>query len=225
MSRCRRARHSRAAGDGGSDNCGEQPAPEPTGEPRGTNFHLDTDRALARGWPARARDNIAAIRLSKELEVSGRVRDRGRAGACCCALPASALPTWRRTASAAPAKRRFAPAGRRPARRSKPPSRRKNTPPFNAPLRIATSRRRRSSAASGAPPNGSALPAGGCWNPAWAPACSSRCCPPRCATPASSPASNTIRSPPASPGWCIRRPGCGARTSPAAHYPAALTLP
>ena len=38
----------------------------------GTNFYLDSDRALARGWPARARDNIAAIRLSKELEESGR---------------------------------------------------------------------------------------------------------------------------------------------------------
>jgi hypothetical protein len=33
----------------------------------GANFYLDSDRALARGWPARARDNITAIRLSKEL--------------------------------------------------------------------------------------------------------------------------------------------------------------
>jgi adenine-specific DNA methylase len=55
-----------------SDASGEQPVPEPIGEPRATNFHLDTDRALARGWPARARDNIAAIRLSKQLEESGR---------------------------------------------------------------------------------------------------------------------------------------------------------
>ena len=38
----------------------------------GTNFYLDSDRALARGWPARARDNIAAIRLSKELHESRR---------------------------------------------------------------------------------------------------------------------------------------------------------
>ena len=38
----------------------------------GTNFYLDSDRALARGWPARARDNITAIRLSKELHESGR---------------------------------------------------------------------------------------------------------------------------------------------------------
>jgi len=39
---------------------------------RGSNFHLAGDRALARGWPARARDNIAAINLSKFLEQSGR---------------------------------------------------------------------------------------------------------------------------------------------------------
>ena len=39
---------------------------------RGSNFHLDGDRALARGWLARARDNIAAITLSKALEESGR---------------------------------------------------------------------------------------------------------------------------------------------------------
>src|SRR3984957_322602 len=46
----------------------------PSADPvaRGKNFHLDGDRALARGWPARARDNIAAINLSKALEQSGR---------------------------------------------------------------------------------------------------------------------------------------------------------
>ena len=38
----------------------------------GESFYLDADRALARGWPARARDNVAAIRLSKALEASGR---------------------------------------------------------------------------------------------------------------------------------------------------------
>ena len=47
------------------------PAVAPTREP-GHNHYLDSDRALARGWPARARDNIAAIRLSRELEGSGR---------------------------------------------------------------------------------------------------------------------------------------------------------
>src|ERR1700693_97098 len=35
---------------------------------RGSNFHLAADRNLARGWPARARDNITAISLSKALE-------------------------------------------------------------------------------------------------------------------------------------------------------------
>jgi N12 class adenine-specific DNA methylase/adenine-specific DNA methylase len=39
---------------------------------RGSNFYLAGDRDLARGWPARARDNIAAITLSKDLEQSGR---------------------------------------------------------------------------------------------------------------------------------------------------------
>jgi hypothetical protein len=39
---------------------------------RGSNFRLKGDRTLARGWPARARDNIAAIILSKDLEQSGR---------------------------------------------------------------------------------------------------------------------------------------------------------
>lgn len=37
----------------------------------GANFYLDGDRGLARGWPSRARDNVAAIRLSKELEATG----------------------------------------------------------------------------------------------------------------------------------------------------------
>ena len=48
--------------------------PPPVAEPvaRGSNFHLAGDRELARGWPARARDNIAAIILSKALEQSGR---------------------------------------------------------------------------------------------------------------------------------------------------------
>ena len=44
----------------------------PSHQDPGTNLHLDFDRGLARGWPARARDNLAAIRLSKELEATGR---------------------------------------------------------------------------------------------------------------------------------------------------------
>ena len=60
----------------------QEPDPGPDDEPgsitpnapakRGTNFMLDGDRPLARGWPARARDNIAAITLSKNLEDEGR---------------------------------------------------------------------------------------------------------------------------------------------------------
>ena len=38
----------------------------------GDNFYLCSDRPLARGWRARARDNIAAIRLAKNLETSPR---------------------------------------------------------------------------------------------------------------------------------------------------------
>jgi predicted RNA methylase len=43
---------------------------------RGTNCALGGDRPLARGWPARARDNIRAITLSKEIEDSGRAPTR-----------------------------------------------------------------------------------------------------------------------------------------------------
>jgi N12 class adenine-specific DNA methylase/adenine-specific DNA methylase len=39
---------------------------------RGSNYRLAGDRSLARGWAARARDNIHAIALSKEIEESGR---------------------------------------------------------------------------------------------------------------------------------------------------------
>jgi N12 class adenine-specific DNA methylase len=54
-----------------ADQDGDTP---PAADPvtRGSNFHLAGDRALARGWPARARDNIAAINLSKDLEQTGR---------------------------------------------------------------------------------------------------------------------------------------------------------
>jgi N12 class adenine-specific DNA methylase/adenine-specific DNA methylase len=39
---------------------------------RGTNFHLASERALAKGWKDRARDNIAAIRLAAAIEADGR---------------------------------------------------------------------------------------------------------------------------------------------------------
>jgi len=39
---------------------------------RGANFHLAGDRALAKGWKDRARDNIAAIRLAAAIEAEER---------------------------------------------------------------------------------------------------------------------------------------------------------
>ncbi|ALK09813.1 hypothetical protein BVIR_2043 [Blastochloris viridis] len=38
----------------------------------GRNFHLEGDRGLHRGWKARARDNVAAIRLAADLEAAQR---------------------------------------------------------------------------------------------------------------------------------------------------------
>ena len=59
------------------DEANDDDTPPPAAAPaapaaRGSNFHLAGDRDLALGWAARARDNIAAIRLSKALEQSGR---------------------------------------------------------------------------------------------------------------------------------------------------------
>ena len=50
----------------------EPSLPEPGPAANGSNYVLAGDRALTRGWIARARDNIAAIRLSKEIEAAGR---------------------------------------------------------------------------------------------------------------------------------------------------------
>ena len=58
--------------DAEHDRADEQAVRGGDAQPRGQNFYLDSERMLARGWPARVRDNIAAIRLSKELESSGR---------------------------------------------------------------------------------------------------------------------------------------------------------
>ncbi|MDQ2764377.1 MAG: hypothetical protein M3Y22_13135, partial [Pseudomonadota bacterium] len=55
-----------------NDEDTDRPDAERTKIGTGTNFYVDDDRGLARGWPSRARDNIAAIRLSKELEATGR---------------------------------------------------------------------------------------------------------------------------------------------------------
>ena len=43
------------------------PAP-PVRPLRGTNYVLAGERTLSRGWLARARDNIRAVKLSKEIE-------------------------------------------------------------------------------------------------------------------------------------------------------------
>lgn len=43
---------------------------------RSRNFHLIGERGLARGWKGRARDNIAAIRLSAEIEAAQRPATR-----------------------------------------------------------------------------------------------------------------------------------------------------
>lgn len=63
-----------ASSDAPADHDDEDTPPASGGTlpPLGQNFYLDADRALARGWPARARHNVEAIRLSKELEASGR---------------------------------------------------------------------------------------------------------------------------------------------------------
>ena len=57
----------------GDDTDADDDTPPPSADPaaRGSNFQLDGDRNLARGWAARARDNITAISLSKVLEQSG----------------------------------------------------------------------------------------------------------------------------------------------------------
>ncbi len=47
-------------------------ATSPTHRERGANFHLASDRALAKGWKDRARDNIATIRLAAAIEADQR---------------------------------------------------------------------------------------------------------------------------------------------------------
>jgi len=63
-----------------ADRIGDAP-PAPAVRPiRGTNYVLTGDRPLSRGWAARARDNIRAITLSKEVEDSGRAPTREEQG-------------------------------------------------------------------------------------------------------------------------------------------------
>lgn len=54
----------------------EKPTDEPTAKAesvsKGTDFHLDGDRALAASWRGRARDNLAAIRLAATIVAENR---------------------------------------------------------------------------------------------------------------------------------------------------------
>jgi N12 class adenine-specific DNA methylase/adenine-specific DNA methylase len=58
--------------DGNREDADDAPPPSGSVAAPARNFHLAGERSLARGWPARARDNVFAIRLSKELEATGR---------------------------------------------------------------------------------------------------------------------------------------------------------
>ena len=55
-----------------TDDAPDDTAPSANAQDRGVDYALDGDRQLARGWPARARDNVAAIELSKQIENEGR---------------------------------------------------------------------------------------------------------------------------------------------------------
>ena len=70
-------------GPGPADRRRDRPAPtssQPSARSRSTNYVLAGERPLARGWAARARDNIRAITLSKEIENSGRAPTRDEQG-------------------------------------------------------------------------------------------------------------------------------------------------
>ena len=206
--------------DAEEDNKMPQPAADLAS--RGSNFHLSGDRELARGWPARARDNIAAIRLSKALDESGRAPTADEQaqllrfvgfGASelaqnCFRRPGEDAfrPDWQDIGTALEAA--ATPAEYAALQRSTQYAH--YTPEtiirglWRAAERLGFSGRR-------------------VLERAWAPACSSPCCPPRCARPAASPASNTTRSPPASRALFIRGRGCGARTTREAIWPAVST--
>jgi N12 class adenine-specific DNA methylase/adenine-specific DNA methylase len=56
----------------GDDDTAPDVAAHDSTQTRATNYRLAGERRLARGWRARARDNIEAIRISKVLEDEGR---------------------------------------------------------------------------------------------------------------------------------------------------------
>ncbi len=162
--------------DAGSDT----PPPSSAPVARGSNFPSPATGSLPAAGP-RGRATTSPRSSCRRRLRSRAARQRLTSRRGCCASPVSARPSWRRAASAAPARQNSGPAGRRPARRSRQPSRRRNTLPCSAPRSTLITRRRRSSVDSGAPPSGWVFAAAACWSPAWAPACSSPCCPPHCA--------------------------------------------
>jgi hypothetical protein len=199
----------------------DDPTPPPANPAaRGSNYHLPGNRALTRGWAARARDNIAAIALSKALEASGDAPTPDEQaqllrfvgfGATelaqnCFRRPGEEdfRPDWQDLGTALEAA---------------------VIPEEYAALQRATQyahyTRRRSSGASGTPPADWVFLEAVCWNRAWAPGCSSRCCPKHYAPPASLLASNMTRSQHASRAWCIPKGGCGARSIRGVRWPGA----
>ena len=197
------------------------PFPFPRALPRpfpGRIFIWTRDRALARGWPARARDNIAAIRLSKELEECRRARPRPRNRRSCCASSASAPRIWPRTAFPLPGADGFRPgweeiggdlAERHDAGGIRRPAAGDAIRPLHPRAGDPQPLARR--------PASRLRPAGASSSRAWARACSSRCCRRPCATATRltgveyDPITARIAAPDPS-----ARPACAARITPAA---------
>ena len=159
----------------------------------GCNYVLDGDRTLARGWAARARDNIAAIHLSKEIEDAGRAptfEEQARLlrfvgfGATELAQNCFPLPGATGYRDGWEAIGRDLADAVTPAEVCGLAACGRNMP-ITHPRAL--------SGHCGTPHSIWGSPAAACSNRAWAPACSSPCCLRRCAVQCSSPASNTIR--------------------------------
>ena len=190
---------------------------------RGSNFHLDGDRALARGWPARARDNIAAISLSKALEQSGRAPTPDEQAQLLRFIGFGATELaqncFRRPGEdgipAGLARDRRGARSRRHAGGIRRPATRHAVRPLHAgddhPWTLAS---RRTAGLYRGPRAGARHGHRPVLRPAAGGAARDH---------ASSPASNTIRSPPASRASCIPRRWCGARITRAAIWPGAST--
>jgi hypothetical protein len=107
---------------------------------KGLNFVLSGDRQLARGWPARARDNIAAIRLSKELEDSGRAPTAAEQERLLRFIGFGATDMAPSRCQARPT---FGPAGEKSDATWQTPRPPRNTPPYSAQPSMPTTRRSR----------------------------------------------------------------------------------